>query len=571
MPALHSLAPALLALALTLALGGCHLPGAEGADCEKDEDCDQTLDLGCWQGICQRLSPAAGPLAFEVVPRTSEGLEPAAFAPGSTDGVVLSVCPPETVEGTLEDLPAEFAVDIEAVAATPIPGLSRRFTATLPAAAGGIGPRTFSLSLPPARWRLRFTSRDGQSPPLATSVEVPGCARVPSLEVAPPGRYARDLALHLGPGPLGHCGASVQALDPATLEPLSAAVVARGDGDACPDPTVRLWVDDVDATVDLFLRVRPAPGGVPAVASQELPFRSHPGADGLCPPDREPPCPDAATIDLLPPDGDVAAVLAPVTVEVEDALGRPVDAGTVERIEAQGLLDGVPEVCGDPLDRATCGWGQGTLPATFGAGEQGPGPAVSLPLLLPGRYGFAVVPSPASGFAITAVPATAIDPTVPVRVRLAARITATGTVTFEGRSLPALVRAEPLGTGRPATVEAGADGRFSLALDPGPYRLEVRPRDPERSVPWGSFALPEGFAGGTLELALPSRARVRGRAVSGAEPVVGAVIRAFRCEPAAAADATPDFGCASPGATARPVGEAITGDDGSFAMLVPGN
>lgn len=554
MPAGRLLAAALLALALA----ACHLPAGAGEDCLQDADCDETEDLGCWRNTCQRLAPAAGPLAFEVIPRASGGLGPVAVTAAAVDDVELSVCPPEAVTGTVE-LPADHPVDVVAVAATPVPGLERRLTTTLPAEPAALGPRPFSLTLPPARWRLRFTSRDGATPPLAAAVDVPGCAPVPALEVR--GGYIRELPVRFGPGPLGHCGGVVQAFDPASGEPLSAAVASRGDGEGCPAVLLTAWVDDLDAVVDLSLRVRPASGAGAAVASQDLPLRSHPGGGGLCPPDVEPPCDASATVDLIPPDGEAPPFLAPVTVVVEGALGLPVAPGTVARVEALGLLDGEPWVCDPaaPADPARCGWGQGLSPATFGARADGPGPSLSLPLLLPGRYGFTVVPDPSTAFAITAVAPLAVGGAEPVRVRLAEKVQAAGTVTFEGGPLRALVRAEPVGhAGRPAVTETGADGRWALALDPGPYRLEVRPRNP--LAPWAGLDLPADFAGRPFDVAVKPRARVRGRVGSGGQAVGGAVVRAFRCEP----------DCAATGARAIPVGETVTAADGSFALLVPG-
>ena len=545
--------PGLIVALLTATLGACHLPGAGGAEWVAAADGDEAEGLGCWQDTCQRLSPARGPLAFEVIPRASGGLEPVAFAPAAVDRVELRICPPTAVTGQVE-LPSGFPLEIEATATTAVPGLSRRRTFAFPAEPGASGRRPFSLALPPATWRLRFTSRDGASPPLAATVEVPGCTQIAALNVSPPGLYSRDLPLRFGPGPVGRCGATVQALDATTGEPRSARVESSGDGDRCPERVLRLHVHEVDEVLDLLLRVRPTGGG--AVPSRDLRVRSHPGAGGICAPDEEPPCDAVATIDLLPPDGDGPTHLASVTVAVEDEAGLPVAA--VERVSAAGLLDGVPTVC-DATDPERCGWGGAGGPAIFTAREDGPGPLVNLPLLLPGRYRFTVVPA-AGPFAITALDEAPVATGEPVRLRLARKETAAGTVSFEGRPLRSLVRAEPVGhEGRPAWTETGDDGRYELALDPGPYRLEVQPRDRYRSVPWASLELPADFATAPHDVKIPARARVRGRAVGGA--VGGAVVRAFRCLP----------DCTSPGAVALPVGETIADDDGSFALLVPGS
>jgi hypothetical protein len=552
----------LLALALGLlavAVAGCPLPGEEGANCIDDSDCNEAEHLGCWLETCQRLSSVAGPLAFEVVPRTSRGLGPATFVAEDVDRtpVELGTDPFATVAGTVE-LPGDVPVDVEAVAATRVPGLEWRLATTLPADPWAQGPRPFSLALPVGEWRLRFTSRDGASPPLAATVAVQGRTAVPELQVSPAGRYVRELPFRLGPGPLGHCGASLQGFDPGTGEPITAKVEARGDGASCPDPVLVALVDDVEATLDFVLRVRPATRGA-AVASQDLFFRSHPGGNGICPPDVDPPCPATATVDLLPPDGDHPPFLAPVRVVLEAADGAALPPNAVERVVATGLLDGLPRIC-DPLDPERCGWGQGLAPATFSAREEGPGPEVYLPLLLPGRYGFRVYPRASTDHAVTEVAALYVDPAEPVTLRLDKKRPVTGAVSFEGRPLRALVRAEPVDhPGRTASVEAGEDGRFNLALDPGPYRLEVRPRDP--SAPWAGVDLPADGPSGSLQVAVPPRARVRGRVVDDGRGVAGALVRAYRC--------TPD--CTSPGATAVAVGEAVTGAEGSFAMLVPGS
>jgi hypothetical protein len=549
----------LLALAvglLVIAAAGCRLPGEEGADCVEDADCNEDEHLGCWQGTCQRLAPAAGPLAFEVVPRTSRGLAPTTFVPATVaEPVELAAAPFSTVAGTVE-LPADVPVDVEAVAATRVPGLERRLAVTLPAA-NGTGPRPFSLALPPGTWHLRFTARDGASPPLAATVLVPGRSPVPELQLSPAGKYVRELPLRLGPGPLGRCGASLQGFDPQTGEPITARVTARGNGTSCPEPVLVALVEDVDEVLDVVLRVRPATGAA-AVASQDLHFRSHPGGAGLCPPDVDPPCPATATVDLLPPDGDVPPYLAPVKVVVENENGVLLRAGDLAMVTAEGLLDGLPRIC-NPLDPDRCGWGQGFAPATFSAQEEGAGPEFYLPLLLPGRYGFRVFPAASSEFAVAEVEAREVDPASPVTIRLALRPRVEGTVQFENRAIRALVRAEPVGhRGRVVAVESADNGRFGLALDPGPYRLEVRPRD--SSAPWASVDLPEEGRGKAVEVTVPPRARVLGRVLDDGAGVEGALVRAFRC--------TPD--CTAAGATAIAVGEAVTSADGSFAMLVPG-
>lgn len=541
----------LIVLVLALAAGGCPR-GEVGAPCIADSECDEASRLGCWLGTCQRFAKPAGSFAFEVIPMASLGLGPSAFAPDSIDRLEFRLCPRSEITGEVE-LPAGFPLDIVATAATAVPGLQRRQTFLFPAEPGTGRRRSFILALPPASWRLRFTSRDGESPPLSADVEVPPCAAVKRLDVAAPGPL-REIPLRFGPGPLGRCGAVVQAFDQ-TGEPLSAVVESAGDGETCPDRVLRLHVEQIDDVLPLVLRIRPV-AGPPAVPSRDLYIHSYPGADGICPPDATPPCDAVATIDLLPPDGDEPTYLAPVMVEVQDDAGFPVNA--VERVVAAGLLDGLPVAC-DPSDRTRCGWGGPGGPALFVVREEGPGSSLVLPLLLPGRYGFTVVPVPGP-FAITTVEAAPVLAEETVPLRLTRKPSVRGTVTFEGRPLRSLVRAEPTGrNGRPAWIETGDDGRYELPLDPGMYRLVAQPKEATRYAPWGSRDLPETWAGGTYNVVVPSRARVMGRLLG--QGVGEAVVRAFQCRP----------DCKSAGAVAIPVGTTVADDDGSFALLVPGS
>ena|GEM_PF-6442279 len=512
---------------LLLVLAGCR--GGPGADCLYAADCDE--GLACFAGKCHELGTPAGTIAWEVLPPSSSGLSPASFPPAEGP-LSFSICS-SSVSGTLGVGGARLVASGEA---SSLPGLASRFERHVTG--------RFTMDLPAGAWTLTFhpdaPTAPGLAgpPPIARKVQLARCEHreLSQIVVSPPGTRTARLRLVVDPerDPRPACGAFVRIHDPASGAPLSSRLELRSSaGGACTIPAEISLAFAPPGGDEIELRIGPLDAVRPTVPEQRLRLPAT-GGDPL----------DFGSI------GAGATALEQVLVSVTDGDGGSI-AGAVVTAETQAPAEG-------DVPRFRSGPGRELLEGRYEL------------WLAPGRYAFRAVPpegaAAAAGGCVRTGPQScdatfAVEAGQPASIALVlpSRLSLRG----DAGAIPGggLVEVRPAraGGGRAASGTFAEGGSWRLDLDPGDYDLTLRPFDP--ATPWLVQPLSAPLETDAREdTKFPDPALVIGTLweseADETRPLSGALVRAWRLK----AGSAPDL-----------VGEAVSREDGSFSLVLPGN
>lgn len=490
-----------------LACSGLFAAGKTGQHCQSDSDC--IADQVCFVDGC---GDPGKDLAVEVTPSTRTGAFPQDFRIDELKGTqLLQLFPASTVAGSVTATSA--AGDSAPYAGTVgflldgqsdlIPGVTRHFQSSVTLNAEG----NYTVPVGSGTYTLTATPLDGTLPPRI----------FPELSVQPGTDVQVDLALP-GPDdltqvtgtvlPLGITASptpvlSVQAFGPAG-EPLSQAVSVAADGG------FSLEIPSESASTSIALKVTPLdPGAV-------LPSASFPVDSVVLP----------VTLDL----GDFGATLS-AQGRVVDSSGRPVAGASVRlqgRVTGGGTFHGAAVRSNDA--------GEFTLPTLASA----PGTDFTILIIPPPGDSAGLL---AEQLPITPGAAALGDFTCPDRLvvkgslLLPDGITPAVGVAVEAVPLTPLEPGGDLPSDHTVTTTDGS-ATFTLALDPGIYRLDFEPTDKLPRLSRFVTVDPDSATAGVITL--PDYTLSKGRTVNGhveilaatdgsaATPVPVAHVRFFR-------------------------------------------
>lgn len=525
----------LCALAGAMLLAACG-GGAPGASCKTVDDCDD--GLACFEEICHALGQPAGRIAWRIDPPAATGLVPAAFSSGRAP-LQLALCKPASISASLA-FPGPTRLVAHGELAS-LPGQVERHEQLV--------DDKFTMILPPGAWSLTFYP-PGDEPPVRRDVQLARCEsgrQLAPIQLASQTRIASlRLVIDAARDPRQRCGAFVRIHDPDTGGALSARLELRSGTDGCGDEIELEHLKFEVPTGDrIEVRIGALESSHPSLPEQRLLFALDEGGGPV----------DLGTLSANP--GGTS--LQRVWMRLSDGDGQPVKGANVI---ADSTLLHATEDAPDAVLRFR------SAPA-MPVDEDG----LYELWLLPGRYAFRAEPplegSASFGTCVSAGTTTSCSGEATIApglrnelsITLPAKLTLSGVISLPSR-LPAAaasIRATPAreGGGRPASAVADGAGRYELRLDPGDYDLVVHTSD--RAIPWlvQPLAAPL-IADGKLDVALPAPALVigtlRGDVAGTTATVAGAMVRAYRLEP---------------GARPALVGEAITGWDGSFGLVLP--
>jgi len=539
---------AILALAIA---AGCGF-GSTGAECTLSEDCD--AGLVCFASTCRASGIPQGTIAWRISPDPSSGLVPAAFdhRQGPLD---FTLCPPSTIAGTLGfEGRARLVAEGELAS---LPRIEERHELLV--------DQAFEVGLPPGGWTLTFHPLSGL-PPIRRKVQLARCeTRMLSTIESGPTRTARlQLVIEEALDPRPRCGAFVRIHDPRSGAPLSARLELRAPaGASCEASRAPSLIPFRPPEGHGFIEIRigALDGTIPTLPEQRI---QRPLADG------EPL--DLGVLSANPGGGSLQRVL----VHLFDHERAP-------QRRAHLVAEWLPPRP-SPSDPAEPEPGPGEDEPALPAPELRfrSAPAVELEAgiyelwLLPGRYAFRAEPPASAPSAVGSCVALASDvasacgseielgPTepdelamvLPRKLLLRGSILGAGPVALE----ETVVTAVPArgSRGRSASTFADRSGVYRLDLDAGDYDLIVRPGDRLLPVLHRSLPLPL-LSDATLDLVIPDPALVLGtvRRSEGLEraPLPDALLRAYLLQP---------------GSPPLLLGEALTGFDGSFHLVLPG-
>ncbi len=282
---------------------------------------------------------------------------------------------------------------------------------------------------------------------------------------------------------------------------------------------------------------------------------------------------DPLTLTVSPTSDNPSFPSLGVPVDPDKAHEGVLDAGVVSLgvvLTPAHFVARVVDEAGHGVPGATA-----TLQAEVGNGAfqtlvQADGAGVLDAQLPPGTYTVVVVApeTSAAGLLVQGdvdVPSTNADLelTLPARVRFAGAVLDPDGATLPGAQLTITRVVDPAGPDAPLahtfvsfTTQSGDDGTFEVSVDPGRYRVSTRPPR-GKNAPASSELVTVPDGGLQADVRLPARAVVAGTVLSSGAPVDNAYVRVFS-----------DFLLDEQG-SAILVGEAVSGSDGAFEMVVP--
>jgi hypothetical protein len=504
-----------LAVLAVLTLGACDAAiSSIDQTCLSDSECGGSV---CAFGYC--VDPSAlGVVDVEVEP--AGGSLPVqsvlSVDTNAADRVDVQVRSAVPVSGFVDDAAVPDAGDF-LVYATPSTGIAGRLRQRVTTTSLG----SFSMQLVSNQpYRLSALAADAQAPPtLSDAVFIAGVQAVPQLVVTAGPHVRGQLVAGVGAGAVGLDGFSVVVVDEAGRQLSSVDTTL---------PFTGAFDVQLAAGVDVaFLAVHP-----PA------------GAEGL----------PEATVPLTP-------------IEVADVeLGDVLLAVDASRVAVRGA---VLNAAGNTVDDAVV-----TLRGAVGLGVVTANAVTNngtfTALLLPGRYDVAVVGSSGSaedGLVFDAIDVVAnmgelqftLAPRVSVGLRVrnssdvdvaraSVELTRVGDV--DGVVEPVLAAAQAAFVG-----EADDNGRVSLSVDPGRYRVTIEPPRGSDVPAYSGLLVVDGDLNRTITL--PAARVLAGALVDDrGAPVGGAWVRVYAQ-------------LVDEGGRALLLGEAVSGSDGAFAVSVP--